>query len=47
MCCVGSQRVGGLLAMAAQHAIAVSSLELPLASECNIAGDASELDECF
>ena len=38
-------RWSGLLAVAAQRAIAASLLELPLAGECNLAGDAPELHE--
>ena len=38
-------RWSGLLALAAQRAIAASLLELPLAGECNLAGDAPELHE--
>ena len=38
-------RCSGLLALAAQRAIAASLLELPLAGECNLAGDAPELHE--
>ena len=38
-------RWSGLLAVAAQCAIAASLLELPLAGECNLAGDAPELHE--
>ena len=40
-----SARWSGLLAVAAQRAIAASLLELPLAGECNLAGDAPELHE--
>ena len=38
-------RWSGLLAVAAQRAIAASLLELPLAGECNVAGEAPELHE--
>ena len=36
-------RWSGLLAVAAQRAVAASLLELPLAGECNVAGQAPEL----
>ena len=36
---------GCVLAVAAQHAIAAFLLELPLAGECDVAGDAPELHE--
>ena len=38
-------RWSGLLAVAAQRAVAASLLELPLAGECNVAGEAPELHE--
>ena len=38
-------RWSGLLAVAAQRAVAASLLELPLAGECNVAGKAPELHE--
>ena len=38
-------RWSGLLAVAAQRAIAASLLELPLTGECNLAGGAPELHE--
>ena len=38
-------RWSGLLAVAAQRAVAASLLELPLAGECNVAGEALELRE--
>eukprot|EP00439_Symbiodinium_sp_Y106_P044021 s6837_g5.t1 len=44
-CAAWVARWSGLLAVAAQRAIAASLLELPLAGECNLAGDAPELHE--
>ena len=41
---VGSPLVGLLLAVAAQRAV-VALLELPLAGECNVAGEAPDLHE--
>ena len=38
-------RWSGLLAVAAQRAVAAALLELPLAGECNVAGEAPELHE--
>ena len=35
----------GLLAVSAQRAVAASLLELPLAGECNVAGEAPDLHE--
>ena len=44
-CAAWVARWSGLLAVAAQRAIAASLLELPLAGECNVAGEAPELHE--